>query len=390
MKILHIVPSYIPAYRYGGPIKAVHGLCASLVKQGADVSVFTTNIGQDRDLNVPLNKPIDMDGVKVYYYPVTFPRFYCYSGQLGRAVKERIPEFDIVHIHSVYLYPTAIACRWCRRYKKPYILNPFGALDPSMIKLRSSFKKLLYIRLVESRAINSAKAIHVASRYEKGNYEMLGFKTPAIVIPRGVDLSEYEDRVKYQDLRRKYPELSGKKIILFLGRIHPKKGLDLLAAAFKKIVNARDDTFLVIAGSGDERYVSKIKNLFRKNGLSGRVLFTGMLLNSDKLAAFSGSDLFVLPSYGENFGIAVLEAMACALPVVVTNRVGLFPDIKEFNAGFITDCNSTHIADAILGLLNDDALRRNMGRNARRLAEEKFTLDHAANKMIEAYKHIIG
>ena len=91
LKVLHIVPSYIPAYRYGGPIKAVHGLCASLVKQGADVSVFTTNIDQDQNLDVPLNEPVDIDGVKVYYYPVTFPRFYCYSGQLGSAVKERIP-----------------------------------------------------------------------------------------------------------------------------------------------------------------------------------------------------------------------------------------------------------------------------------------------------------
>jgi len=141
MKILHIVPSYIPAYNYGGPIKAVHSLCASLVKHGVDVSVFTTNIDQDGDLKVPLNKPVDMDGVKVYYYPVTFPRAYCYSGELGSAVRERIPEFDIVHTHSVYLYPTAIASLWSRRHKKPYILNPFGALDPSMIKLKKQFKK---------------------------------------------------------------------------------------------------------------------------------------------------------------------------------------------------------------------------------------------------------
>jgi glycosyltransferase involved in cell wall biosynthesis len=367
----------------------VHGLCRSLVKQGADVSVFTTNIDQNRDLDVPLNKPVDMDGVKVYYYPVMFPRRYCYSGQLGDAIREHIPEFDIVHIHSVYLYPTTIACRWCRRYKKPYILNPFGALDPSMIKLRSSFKKQLYIRLIESRTINSAKVIHVASLYEKHNYETLGFKTPAVVIPRGIDLSEYPLHTKDQYLVKKYPFLSGKKIILFLGRIHPKKGLDLLAGAFKKIVDMRDDVFLIIAGSGDQSYVSQIKQLFKKKGLSDHVLFTGMLLDFDKLSAFYGSNMFILPSYGENFGIAVLEAMACALPVVITNKVGLSPDVKECRAGIVTNCDQEEIAEAMLELFNNENAGKAMGESGRKLVEDRFTDDEAARRAMIMYKEVI-
>lgn len=390
MKILHIIPSYVPAYSFGGPIKAVHELCKGLVRRGLDVSVFTTNITLEGNPNIPLNIPQDMDGVKVTYYPATFPRSYCYSRQLADAIKERIAEFDILHIHSVYRYTTFMAARLCDHYKKPYILNPFGALDPSMIKLKSSFKKLLYIKLIERRTINNAKAVHVASRYEKENFEQLNFKTPAIVIPRGIDLSEYSDRVKYQDLRRKYPELSGKKIILFLGRIHPKKGLDLLAAAFKKIVNKRDDAFLIIAGSGDGRYVSKIKDLFRKNGLSGRVLFTGMLLDADKLSAFYGSDLFVLPSYGENFGIAVLEAMACGLPVIITNRVGLFHDVKEYRAGIITNCDQKEIAEAMLELLDSENTGKAMGENGRRLAKDKFTNDEVADRAVRVYREILN
>ena len=390
MKILHIIPSYVPAYSFGGPVKAVHELCKGLVRRGLDVSVFTTNITLEKNPNIPLNIPQDMDGVKVTYYPVTFPRSYCYSKQLADAIKERIAEFDILHIHSVYRYTTFIAARLCDHYKKPYILNPFGALDPSMIKLKSRLKKTLYIKLVESRAISNAKAIHVASRYEKDNYEMLGFKTPAIVIPRGVDLSEYSDCVKYQDLRKRYPKLSGKKIILFLGRMHPKKGLDLLAKAFKKIVNKREDAFLIIAGSGDEGYVSKIKNLFRKNGLSKHVLFTGMLLDSDKLSALYGSDLFVLPSYGENFGIAVLEAMACGLPVIITNKVGLFHDVKEYRTGIITNCDQKEIAKATLTLLNDESMRKAMGENGRRLAKDIFTNDEVADRAARVYREILN
>lgn len=389
MKILHIVPSYLPAHSFGGPVKAVHELCRELVRKGLDISVFTTNISLEGNPDIPLNTPRDIDGVKVTYYPATFPRSYCYSKQLADAVKRRISEFDILHIHSVYRYTTFIAARLCDRYKKPYILNPFGALDPSMIKLKSRFKKLLYMKLIENQTVNNAKAIHVASQYEKDNFELLGFKTPAVVIPRGIDLSEYPDRAEGRGLVKKYPELSGKKIILFLGRVHPKKGLDLLAGAFKKIANARDDAFLIIAGSGDGRYASKVKDLFRKNGLSGRVLFTGMLLGSDKLSAFYGSDLFVLPSYGENFGIAVLEAMACKLPVVVTGKVGLSGEVKEARAGVVTDCGQKEIAEAMLMLLNDEIMRKAMGENGRKLAQDRFTNDRVAEKVISLYQEMV-
>jgi len=201
---------------------------------------------------------------------------------------------------------------------------------------------------LKRRIINNAKAIHVASQYEKENYEALNFKTPAIIIPRGLDLSEYSSRAEYQDLRRKISGTFGKKSNTFPGKGPSEKRVGSIGRSVQKIVNARDDIFLIIAGSGDQNYVSKIKSLFKKKGLSKRVLFTGMLLSDDKLSAFHGSDVFVLPSYGENFGIAVLEAMACNLPVIITNRVGLSNDVKECGAGIVTNCGHEEIAGAII------------------------------------------
>ncbi|NQU73931.1 MAG: glycosyltransferase [Candidatus Omnitrophica bacterium] len=390
MKILHIIPNYIPAYRYGGPVKVTHELCRALARKGQEVLVLTTNVNRDRDLNNLTGKVHKIEEVKIIYYPVKFLRWYLYSTSLSRAIKENVMKFDVVHIHSVYLYPTLAASYWCRNFKVPYIISPLGMLDPDMIRLRSYLKKMFYIKLIEQRNIKNAALIHLASIYEKEKFLSLGFdKTPMAVIPHGISIEEYEQRGSSGDLRAKYTKLQGKKIILFLGRIHFKKGLDILALAFKKIMQERNDTYLVIAGPDERGYASKVKEMFAKYNLMENVIFTGMLLNSDKLSAFYNSDVFVLPSRGENFGLAVLEAMACKLPVVITNRVGLYPDVKERKAGIITECDSEQIAVAILKLLDNEALRKSMGESGRRLIEDRFTWDKIVDKMIKIYDSVI-
>ncbi|UCC94673.1 MAG: glycosyltransferase [Candidatus Omnitrophota bacterium] len=390
MKVLHVVPSYIPAYRYGGSITATHSLCKALADKGVEVSVFTTNIDGDTVLDVPTHHPQNRDGIQVTYYPVSFMRPYCYSRGLSGALKENLKQFNIIHIHSVYLYPTFIAAYWCRRYQKPYILNPFGALDPSMIKLKGRIKKTLYIKFIESRTIKSAQRIHVASAYEKERLYALGFRVPTAIIPVGLNMSESYDACALPDfLEEEYPLLKGKKKVLFLGRLHPKKGCDILASAFKMIIERTKDVYLVIAGSGSASYLKKIKGLFRKIGIDRHVFFTGMLLGEKKLSAFYHSDIFVLPSYGENFGVAALEAMAAKLPVVITNCVGLSPDVEEYRAGTVIEPDSLSVATAIMNLLENAPLRESMGQNGKRLVEERFTWDHVADKAIKVYEELL-
>lgn len=388
MKILHIVPSYIPAYRYGGPVKAVHELCRTLVQKGLDISVFTTNIDGERNLDVPLNSPQDIEGVNVTYYSLGFPRKFCYSRGLARALSENVSKFDIVHIHSVFRYPTFIAARLCRLYKKPYIINPFGVLNASMIKLRGCLRKMIYIQAIERYNLEKATVIHVASEYERNNILSLGFNVSTKVVPRGLDLEAYSP-FQPEEFIEKYPQLAEKKIILFLGRVNFQKGLDLLGLALEKVIEKRKDVILIIAGSDEKGHADKAKKLFRRLGVVKHILFTGMLLEHSKISALHSSDIFVLPSYGESFAIAALEAMACKLPVVITDRVGLYPDVKEYNAGIVTECNSNNIADAILRLLDNEDLRKTMGENGRRLVENRFTLDKVTDRMITVYKEII-
>lgn len=383
------MPSYIPAYRYGGPVKAVHELCRALVKEGHDISVFTTNADQEKRLNTPLNRQQMIEGVKVTYYPVGLLSAYYYSRDMNNALKSRIGEFDLVHIHSVFLYPTLAAAYWCRKKKIPYIINPFGALDPDMIRLGNTIIKNIYIKLVEQNNIKRAAAVHVASEYEKKQFLSLGLGAPTAVVPRGLDLGDYESSIGPDDFRQRYPQLKGRDIILFLGRIHFKKGLDILAPALKEVVRERKNVCLVVAGPSEKGYADKIKALFKGLGLEGHVLFTGMLLGDDKLAALYAGDIFVLPSYGENFGIAVLEAMACKMPVVITNKVGLYPDVERYKAGLVVDCKDTQIAGAIITLLKEQDLRRSMGENGRRLTEDRFTWDKVAGNMVRVYSSII-
>lgn len=389
LKVLHVVPSYIPAYRYGGSIPAAHELCVNLAGSGVDVSVYTTNIDGNKDLDVPLGSPVMLDGVKVTYFRVEFPRWYCYSKDLSRAIESNIRNFDLLHIHSVFTYPTFTACRLCRKFKIPYVIDPHGALDPDLIKFKSPVKKMLYMRLIERRNVTGAAAILPASSLERENLLSLGFGSSSIVVPKGINISMYDKGEGMRTLRDRYPVLNGKKIILFLGRVHRKKGFDLLSEALRTVFKKRGDAYLVVAGPGGKGYINKVKASFRRRCIADKVIFTGMLSGADKIDAFYSSDIFVLPSYGENFAIAVLEAMACRLPVVISDRVGLGPDVKEYGAGLVTGCDAQEIATAILKLLDDDKLRTAMGRRGRALAEERFVWGKVVDKVIGVYNTIL-
>lgn len=389
MKILHVIPSYIPVYKHGGPVKGVHDLCRMLVNKGHQVSVFTTNSDRSKKLDVLLGKTHYIDGVEVNYYPVKFWRNYYYSSDLSKALKKHIQEFDIAHIHSVFLYPTRITSYWCKKKNIPYLINPFGALDSDMINLKSSFLKRIYIKLIETSNINNAAMIHLASEYEKKRFLCLEFDVPTAVVARGIFLKEYERQLAGKSLQIIYPQLRGKKIILFLGRIHPKKGLEKLGLAFKEIIKKKKDVRLVITGDGEKEYVKKIKSFYKKLGLLDKTVFTGMLLGEEKLSAFYSSEIFVLSSYGENFGIAALEAMACGLPVVISKKVGLFSDVKEYQTGFVVGNEVADIERAIEEIIDNRKLKDGMAQNSKKLIQDKFGIDKITDQMVKVYQEII-
>ena len=387
MKILHVIPSYIPAYQIGGPVKAVHDLCRALVLRGLEVFVLTTTAGLGK-VPGPFPYQNKIDGVEVSYFPIGLFKRYNYAYGIARAIWNKVSRYDLVHIHSVFSYTTLVACIACHRSKVPHILNPWGALDNDMINLKNRMAKIAYIRVIEKNNLKGVSAIQVLSDYERRKLQELGFSQKIEIIPPGLDLSEYN---KQKDiLRIRYPELKDKKIILYLGRIHPKKGIEILLEAFSQVIIARDDAYLVVAGPIDDYAKRMISFVKEKSPLNKRVIFTDILLGIDKVGAFHASDIFVLTSYGENFAIAALEALACGVPVVLTKEVGLSSDVEEYGAGFIVKQGVLEISEAIEKLLSNPNLREAMSLRGKSLVRERFNSDVITNKVIALYESVIN
>ena len=387
MKILQVIPSV--SFSFGGPTNAVLGLSSFLARQGEDVTIYTTNADVKGRLEVALGVPVNTNGVKIFYFPIQNPKHYKFSWPLFMALKENIANFDIIHIHSCFQFSTQAACFYCHKLNLPYIIRPLGQLDPLLLR-RHYFYKKPYFELFERKNLTRASAVHLTSELERDWVRGLGLKINEVVIPLGIDLDEFENLPAYGKFRQKYPELKDKKIILFLGRINFKKGLDILVEAYAGLAHKRDDLHLVIAGGDDEGYGGKIKKLLKEKGLLARTTFTGMLLGQDKLSAYRDSDIFVLPSYSENFGISVVEAMASGVPVVISNRVGIHSEISRAQAGMVSEINPGMFAVAIENLLDNPQIRQNMVKNALGLVKEKFSLNRACSEITQLYKDVLG
>ena len=188
MRILHVVPTYLPATRYGGPIYSVHGLCKALAAAGHDVHVMTTNVDGAGDSDVPLGTPVDLDGVRVHYYPSSRVRRLYWSPPLRRALAAEVGDFDIVHLHSIFLWPSVAAGRAARRARVAYLLSPRGMMVPELISIKSRQAKTVWMRLFDRAMVEGAAALHVTSDLEALEAERFGWRLPPrIVVPNGVD-----------------------------------------------------------------------------------------------------------------------------------------------------------------------------------------------------------
>jgi glycosyltransferase involved in cell wall biosynthesis len=208
-------------------------------------------------------------------------------------------------------------------------------------------------------------------------------------VPHGIDLSEFSDLPGKEKLRQRYPILKDKKVVLFLGRINWKKGLDILVQAYSILAKEKDNVHLMIVGNDEGGYIRKVKRWVREYGIEQRVTFTGILTGKEKLEAYAGSDIFVLPSYSENLGIAVLEAMICGLPVIISNQVGIHKEVSGAEAGIVIETNTKQLAEAIKNLLDNPHICKKMGENGKRLVDRTFRLDRVTDEMVELYEDIL-
>jgi glycosyltransferase involved in cell wall biosynthesis len=379
LNILHVIPSYYPATRYGGPIRSVHALCAALVKHGHRVHVYTTNVDGQGVSEVPVGRPVVMDGVQVSYFGVPALRRLYWSPALAQRLKQTINEFDIVHLHSVFLWPTWAAARAAHAARIPYIVSPRGQLVRELIQRKSRLVKSAWISLIERRTLARASALHVTADLEGQDITALKLDLSRLLcVPNGV--SWPDQHLAFDP--GKFPQITG-PYALYLGRINWKKGLDRLIRAWQWV----PDLPLIIAGNDDEGYQKELEALARTVGVTSRVSFIGPVSDENKWAIYENAEMFVLPSYSENFGNVVAEAMAMGCPVLITPEVGLASLVRDSGAGLVIDGAPRAVADAVQSVLMDSVKRRNMSERGR-AAARSLSWKSVAGDMQDAYYRI--
>jgi glycosyltransferase involved in cell wall biosynthesis len=373
MRILHVVPTYLPATRYGGPIVAVHCLCRALAARGHTVEVFTTSIDGPTDTAVPYDRPVMLDGVKVRYFASRRLRRLSYAPALMQSLHDEISGADVVHLHSAFLWPTWRAARLSRKSRIPYVVSPRGMLVKALIASRNRLIKSAWIALIERANLEQAAAIHATSAIEAEEIQKFGWRLPRIaVVPNGVDAIEQAAR---QEMRQDKPAadlaaLAGREpLVLFFGRLAQVKGLDRLLRAFAR---TRRGT-LAIVGNDYEGLAAGLAEMTHQLRIDDRVrIVPRTITDAEKEYMFAAARVFVLPSYSESFGNVVLEAMQRGLPVIVTPEVGAAEVVKESGGGLVAGGDAQSLGAAIDRLTEDAARSAAMGEAGRAHVSEHY------------------
>ncbi|MGH9821894.1 MAG: glycosyltransferase [Blastocatellia bacterium] len=382
MRILHVIPSLSPIH--GGPSYAMEVLARGLSSSGVDVHIATTDDdGPGRRAGVPLGEPVSIDGAVRFYFKRQ-TRFYKFSRPMTRWLAHNVESYDLVHVHALFSYASYSACRLARSRGIPYIIRPLGVLNKWGMEKRRPALKRLSLRLIESRLIAGAAAMHYTSEQERREAESWGVRAPGVVIPIGIEVST---EVHLPDpFIARFPFAAGRRVALFLSRIDPKKGLEILIEAFRIVREQEPLALLVIAGEGPDHYKKALKRLADDLGVGDSILWTGFLQGADKQSALAASRVFVLPSYSENLGIAPLEAMAAGVPCVLSDHVAIAPDVERSGAGFVVSAQPDLLATALLGILKDGARQQEMASKAKDLVRSRFGVGTMVSELLRLYE----
>jgi glycosyltransferase involved in cell wall biosynthesis len=338
MRVLHVIPSAAPID--GGPNLAVRGMARGLVGRGVDVTVATTNAAGSAALDVPLDTPVIEDGVVYRYFARTVPGAWKFSWPMTRWLWAHAGAYDVVHVHALFSYATIPGCRAAAHAPVPYVLRPLGTLSEWSLGHRR-WKKRPYYALLERSHLEMASAIHVTSDAEAEDVARLGYGDRARVIPLGVDVGD-------RPISRAQTSHADRPLrLLFLSRLHEKKNVPLLLRALAAVEGTSRAIELTVAGDGDPALRARLESLVTELGLEARVRFVGHVDGAEKRRVLEEADCFVLPSAHENFGIAVAEALAAALPVIVTPGVALAPNVVAAGAGLVVEPTVESLAAAL-------------------------------------------
>ena len=382
MKVLQVVPSLAP--EWGGPVKVVNELAGALVAIGVSSEIISA---QGRRVGNPETVTNDIP-IHLFETGPIARLWTAHTPGLKKTLARKIPDFDLVHIQELWHYPGYIASKIARSRNVPYIVTIHGELNEWNLQ-QKRLKKQIYMTAIQRGILQKSAALHAITQAESNRIRQLEIETPVAMIPHGIHTEEFENLPDRSQFVSRYPELENRLIVLFLGRIQQKKGLDILAQAFGNLVRTRDDVRLVVAGPDEDNTLTEVKTILKSHGALEKAVFPGMLTGEQKLEALSAADIFALTSYSEGFSVALLEALSAGLPLVITDECN-FPEVGDSRAGFVVRPNDSETASALMSLLDSADLRREMSENARRLVRSNYTWERIAEKMFTLYGNVIA
>lgn len=386
ISVLHVIADLAP--ESGGPAKACVEMARAVACLGHHVEIFTTNYspsGVETKTGVCLSH-----NVPISTFRCQPPKFWKFSLPLATALHRRIRDFDIVHLHSLYLFHNAVTGYVCRRDNVPFIVRPHSILDPYIYQ-RHRVRKLLLESLYESRNIKTASAFHFTSPEEMRLAAPVVGTGRSFVSPLGISLDEYVNVENGNHLwEERLPQVRNKKVLLFLGRINFKKGLDFLIDVFFEIKKQRSDVHLLIAGPDTDGYGIELKKWIEERNLGADVTILGMVHGREKASLLHFADLFLLPSHAENFGISVVEAMACGTPVIISKHVNLSDWLVPARAGGVLPLECSQWVVLINNILNNQSVSDQYVARARDVVETNFQWNTVGPRLVDHYERIIA
>lgn len=379
MKILQVLQFFSPVH--GGSAESPYRLSKELAKRGHDVTIYASDYKSSQEY---INS---IPEVEVYLFRswLNYAKFHVTPSIIKRAKKE-IKHFDIIHMHNYRTFQNIVVYYYAKKYSIPYILQPRGSI-PRFAR-KKNLKKLFDIFFGYKILKDADKLIFTTKmelKYCENDFDINKNKTE--IVPNGVDLPGYDNLPKKEEFREGYAITGNEKIILYLGRIHEIKGLDMLVKAFADLIRELADIRLVIVGP-DDGFLSTLKRQIEDLNIGDKVLFTGPLFGNDKIKVYVDADVFVLPSKYESFGNVALEACACGTPVIVTNNCGVSEWIGD-DVGYVVEYDKDQLRDAMIKVLSDERLRRRFGERGRRLAREEFSWSKISEQVESIYQSVI-
>lgn len=373
MRHLHFTQSLEPL-QGGGLGTSTVALHRRMLQQGLDSRLCATYA----------QRPQRPDNY-IYEFRRVGPGFLYWAPQMFIRAEELVKQTDVVHGHGLYVGPNQAFGHAARRSGKPLVYHVHGMFEPYILN-RARWKKRLAHWLFEESNFEHARLWRALTPKEADQIRACGIRAPIMVVPNGLDLAQFstEDRMNGGSHSRCAPTLKEKCRLVFLGRLHPKKGLDMLLSAWARLNRFHHEWELLIAGPDEHGYQADLERAVDNLDLKGSVKFVGPVVGVDKIALLQSADLFILPSYSEGFPMSLLEAMACEVPVIATTACN-FPDISERQAGWECAACRSEVLQALETALQADAQERaQRGQHGRRLVEERYSWPPLIQRLSDA------